>query len=183
MAHLSLEELMAMFRAAREAGQGRLGHPEQVRLLRELTAACPTFTPGLLYLAWALQLSEAPPADAEAGFTEIQHLLEQAVQSSNRSAPALVELGSFVDTFHNSPEAEKLYEEGAARSLETLEDAWAGLLRFWKHERTKESLAKALPLAELAEKVFPQSPRIREHVEDLRRYATEEGLSQLEDES
>lgn len=87
-----------------------------------------------------------------------------------------MELGSFLDTFHNSPDAERLYEEGAARSLETLEDAWAGLLRFWKHERTRESLTKALPLAEVAEKVFPGSSRIREHVEDVRRYAAEEGL-------
>jgi hypothetical protein len=177
MKHLSPEELLTRFRAAREAGEGRMGHPEQVRLLRSLTADCPTFTPGLLYLAWVLQLSdEAPPEDATEHFADIQRLLEQAVQSSNRSAPALVELGSFLDTIHNSPEAEKLYEEGATRSLETLEDAWAGLLRFWKHERTKESLAKALPLAEVAEKVFPASSRIREQVEDVRRYAVEEGL-------
>lgn len=183
MAHVSLEELVAKFRAAREAGEGRMGHPEQVKRLRALTEDCPAFTPGLLYLAWALQLSdEAPQGDAEEDFAEIQRLLEQAVQSSNRSAPAVVELGYFLDTFYNSPEAEGLYEEGATRSLETLEDAWAGLLRFWKHERTKESLAKALPLAALAEKVFPESPRIRGHVEDVRRCAAMEGLLRLPEE-
>lgn len=184
MKHLSPEELLTRFRAAREAGAGRMGHPEQLKLLRALTADCPTFTPGLLFLAWALQLSdEASQQDATEDFANIQRLLEQAVQSSNRSAPAVVELGSFLDTFHSSPEAERLYEEGAARSLETLEDAWAGLLRFWKHQRTKESLAKALPLADVAEKVFPASYRIRELVEDVRRYAVEEGLLRRPQES
>jgi hypothetical protein len=115
--------------------------------------------------------------EAEAAFAEIQKLLEQAVQASAREASAVVELGYFLDTIRNAPEeATKLYEEGAAKALETLEDAWAGLLRAWVLERTKESLEKALRLGELAEKLFPDSGRIQGEVQDAKRLAALDGL-------
>ena len=88
---------------------------------------------------------------------------------SKRGAPSLVELGYFLDTLRDTPaEATALYEEGAARALETLEDAWAGLLRSWVHARTPESLRKALRTSALAEQLFPDSGRIQGVVHDAR---------------
>jgi hypothetical protein len=173
--HPSVEELAERLREARRAGAP--GDPERLRLHRELAATCPTFTPNLLELARQLQLAEEPGRETEAAFAEAQRLLEQAVVGSERSAPAVVELGYFLDTVRDAPgEATKLYEEGAAKALGTLEDAWAGLLRAWVHERTKESLEKALRLGEQAEKLFPDSGRIQGLVHDARRMATLEGL-------
>jgi tetratricopeptide (TPR) repeat protein len=150
---------------------------EQVRRYRELLAECPTFTPALLELGRLLQLTDEPGVDAEEAFVEIQKLLEQAVQVSAREASAVVELGYFLDTLRDAPaEATKLYEEGAAKALETLEDAWAGLLRAWVHERTKESLEEALRVGELAEKLFPDSGRIQDEVHRARQLAIHEGL-------
>jgi hypothetical protein len=173
--HPSVEELAERLREARRAGPA--GDAERLRLHRELASEHPTFTPNLLELARQLQVADEPGRDAEETFTEVQRLLEQAVVGSERSAPAVVELGYFLDTLRNAPEkALSLYEEGAAKALETLEDAWAGLLRAWVHERTKESLEKALRLGELAEKLFPNSGRIQGLVHDARRTATLEGL-------
>ena len=138
-----------MFRAARKAGEADKHNPEQLRLHRELLAACPAFTPNLLRLARLLQLIDQPDVDARESFSEARRLLEQAVQSSERSAPSLVELGYFLDDLRNAPEdAFTLYQEGAARSLETLEYAWAGMIRYWTDMRTRESLSQALQLGE-----------------------------------
>ena len=173
--HPSVEELAERLRDARRAGAP--GDAERLRLHRELASEHPAFTPNLLELARQLQVADEPGRDAEETFTEAQRLLEQAVVGSERSAPAVVELGYFLDTLRNAPEkAMPLYEEGAAKALETLEDAWAGLLRAWVHERTKESLGKALRLSEQAEKLFPSSGRIQSVVHDARRAATLEGL-------
>ncbi|HYO58223.1 hypothetical protein [Archangium sp.] len=177
MTHPTVEELLQKLQAARQGGGAEPFRLEQVRRYRELLAECPTFTPALLELGRLLQLTDEPGVDAEEAFVEIQKLLEKAVQVSAREASTVVELGYFLDTIHNASEkATKLYEEGAAKALETLEDAWAGLLRSWVHERTKESLEKALRLGELAEKLFPDSGRIQGVVHDVRSTAVHDGL-------
>jgi hypothetical protein len=173
--HPGVEELVERLRAARKAGAP--GAPERLRLQRELAADCPTFIPNLLDLARQLQVADEGDRDAEEAFAEVQRLLEQAVVGSERSGPALVELGYFLDTIRDASEkATPLYEEGAARALETLEDAWAGLLRAWVHERTKESLEKALRLGEVAEQLFPDSGRIQGVVQEVRNTARRDGL-------
>ena len=173
--HPGVEELAERLREARRAGAP--GDAKQLRLHRELASEHPTYTPNLLELARQLQVADEPGRDAEETFEEAQRLLEEAVVGSERSAPAVVELGYFLDTVRNAPEkALPLYEEGAAKALETLEDAWAGLLRTWAHERTQESLEKALRVGELAEKLFPDSGRIQDEVHRARRMATEDGL-------
>jgi len=177
MVHSTVEELLQKLQAARQGGGAEAFRLEQVRRYRELLAECPTLTPALLELGRLLQLTDEPEVDAEDAFVEIQKLLEQAVQVSGREATTVVELGYFLDTIRNAPEkATPLYEEGAARALETLEDAWAGLLRAWVHERTKESLEKALSLGEMAEKLFPDSGRIQGVVQDARNTARRDGL-------
>ncbi len=173
--HPGVEVVVERLRAARKAGAP--GEPERLRLQRELAADSPTFIPNLLDLARQLQVADEGDRDAEEAFAEVQRLLEQAVVGSERSGPTVVELGYFLDTLRNAPEkATPLYEEGAARALETLEDAWAGLLRAWVHERTKESLEKALSLGELAERLFPDSGRIQGVVQDARNTARRDGL-------
>ena len=173
--HPSVEELAERLRAARRAGAP--GSAERLRLHRELAEENPAFTPNLLELARQLQLTDEPGVEAEEAFAEGQRLLEQAVEVSDRSAPTVVELGYFLDTIRNASEkATPLYEEGAAKALKTLEDAWAGLMRAWVHERTKESLEKALELGELAEKLFPDSGRIQGVVHDARNTAIHDGL-------
>lgn len=177
MAHPSLDELTAMLQAARKAGEIDKNNPDQLRLHRELLAACPTFTPNLLRLARLLQLIDQPNVGAQESFAEAQRLLEQAVQSSERSAPSLVELGYFLDDLRNDSEAAfVLYQEGAAKAEETLEYAWAGMIRYWTDQRTRESLAQALRLGERALKAFPESERILYYVTDARRYAEEQGV-------
>jgi hypothetical protein len=182
MAHPTLDELTEKFQAARLAGEADTRNPEQLRLHRELAATCPAFVPNLLRLGRLLQLVDQPDVDARDIFSEAQRALEQAVQGSDRGAPALVELGYFMDGIRNaSDEAFKLYHEGAAKALETLEDAWAGMIRYWTDTRTKESLAEALRLGELAMKVFPESERILYHVMDARHHAAREGLIESEE--
>jgi len=160
---------------ARDAGKGEHGSSQRVKLQRELAEACPAFAPNLLYLARFLLLSDEPDAEGQDPFAEIQRLLEQAVQASDRSAPALVELAYFHDSIHNDfKKARGLYEEGAAKALETLEDAWAGLLNSLILEM---KLQEALTLAEHAEKVFPDSGRIMGAVHEARQAAVAAGLS------
>lgn len=177
MPHPSLEDLVARFEAARQAGQRDRGNPEQLRLHRELAEACPAFSHNLLYLAWLLQLSDQSNRQAEEFFSDIQRLLEAAVLGSYRSAPALVELGHFLDAFRDSPhEAMRLYEEGEQKALATLKDAWLGKIRYWNDERTKETLAKALELGELAERMFPDAADLALEVQITKNYAAQEGL-------
>jgi hypothetical protein len=169
MTHPSVEELLARMRAARQAGTANEASPEQLRLLRELARACPAFTPNLLELARLLRLTDEPEVGTEEALAEIQHLLEQSVQASARSAPTLLELAHFMDTFRNAPgEAEKLFEESVSSALSALENSWAGLMDFWLTERTPESLAKAQKLGALAERVFPESPRLLNLLDELR---------------
>lgn len=176
--HPDVAELLARLREARRGGGAEETRAEQVRRYRELLAECPTFTPALLELGRLLQLTDEPEKEPEQWLAEVQALLEQAVWVSGREAATVVELGYFLDTLRDSPQAAlRLYEEGAATALETLEDAWAGLLRGWVHERTKASLEKALRLAEVAEKLFPDSGRIQGVVHDARRIASLDGLS------
>jgi hypothetical protein len=163
-------------RAARAVGDARNPSREQLRQHREVVAACPAFTPNLLELARLLRLDDNPPPGEEV-LLEVQRLLEQAVQASARSAPALVELAYFLDTFHDSPpEAELLFEEGAKKALKTVEEAWAGLISFWSSKRTPESLKKALQLGETAEKLFPDSEAINHELSFARQLAVTDGL-------
>ena len=186
MAHPGLEELILKFQIARQSGDIAKPSEEQIRLHRELLEACPAFTQNVLFLAWLLQrrlwTAEDDGRGPEGAFAEIQSLLEQAVLGSYRSAPALVELGFFLDTYRDSShEAAKLYEEAATKAMGTLKDAWWGLIRYWNAERTKETLEKALRLGELAEKMFPDSHEIIEELTTTREYAAQEGLLKPED--
>jgi hypothetical protein len=177
--HPHLDELVARMKAARASGDAKRPSREQLRLHRELAEACPAFTPNLLELARLLRLDDNPPPDArgEEILPEIQRLLERAVQASGRSAPSLVELAYFLDTFHDSPpEAETLFEEGARKALKTVEESWAGLIGFWSSKRTRESLAKALRLGETAEKLFPESELIGHELRFARQLAVTDGL-------
>jgi hypothetical protein len=177
MKHPGIQELRARMREAREVGGAHRASPEQLKRHRELAVECPAFTPNLLELARLLLLTDEPAVDAEEGFAEIQRLLEQAVQGSDRSAPALLELGHFVDSVRNdAPEAETLFEECAARSLRTLEGAWSALLNLWTVENRKETLERALRLGELAEKVFPETSPIHAEVARARSFAAHAGL-------
>jgi hypothetical protein len=177
MAHPSLEAMMARMQAARAAGSVNEASPEQLQQLRELARDCPAFTPNLLELARLLRLTGEPEMGSEKSLAEIQRLLEQAVLASGRSAPALLELAHFTDVFLDSPEqAEKFFEESVSSALHALENSWAGLIDFWVMERRKDTLEKALKLGELAERVFPESPRILNVVEDAREKAARAGL-------
>ncbi|HEX8821050.1 MAG TPA: hypothetical protein VF794_14070 [Archangium sp.] len=177
MTHLELEELVAKFREARREAEANMGNPEQLKLHRELAEACPAFTQNLLFLAWRLLRSEEPGRQLEDRLAEIQRLLELAVLGSYRSAPAVVELGYFLDTYRNAPhEAARLYEEAGAKALETVRDSWRGLIRYWNDERTKETLEKALKLGELAERLFPAYTPLMLEVLTTREYAKLDGL-------
>lgn len=174
MAHLSPEELMARFHAARKAGKEHRGSPLQFQLHRELAESCPAFTPNLLQLARSLLLGDEPGPRDDPALTEVQRLLEQAVQVSGRSAPALVELAYFHDSIHNDfKTARPLYEEGAAQALAVLEDAWAGLLTSLVLE---QKLPEALALAQQAESLFPESARLMPRVHEARERAIAAGL-------
>lgn len=176
MAHPSIEELVAKFQAARKLGEVHRDDPEQLRLHRELAESCPAFTPNLLRLAWLMRLIDEPAVADDQAFAEMHRLLEQAVQSSQRGPRELVELAYFLDTFHDSPEAGKLFEEASTKALELLEEAWAGQLGFWARQRTKESLEKALELGRQASRLFPHSSRIDLELDSVRQYAREAGL-------
>jgi len=174
MAHLSLEELLSKFQAASAAGGATRSNPEQLKFHRELAEACPAFTPNLLRLARVLRLVDEPDSEAEAMLTEVQRLLEQSVQASDRSADTLIELGYFLDTHRHEPEqARKLLEEGAAKALSSLEDAWAGLIR---HLEMEKQLSQALELSARAEKLFPNSERIMGAVYDAHQAAVTAGI-------
>lgn len=118
MAHPPIEELLAKFQAASAAGEASRGTPDQLKAYRELAEACPAFTPNLLHLARLLRLVDEPGTEAEPVLTEVRRLLEQAVQASDHSADALIELAYFLDTHRHEPaQARKLWEEGAAKAL------------------------------------------------------------------
>jgi hypothetical protein len=183
MAHPSLEELVQKFEDARKAGERERGSEEQLKLHRELAEECPAFTHNLLYLARLQHLVDQPGRSAEEVLPEIQHLLESAVLGSYRSAPALLALGNFLDTFQDgTPEAMKLYDEGEQKALATLEDAWFFKIRYWNLQRTKESLEKALRLCALAEQLFPEPNMfLEDEIQTTKRYAAQEGLIPLEE--
>jgi tetratricopeptide (TPR) repeat protein len=169
-----LETLLARLKAARDAEDGQRGNAEQLRLHRELVKDSPAFIPNLLALARLVLTTEEPGVDAEASLAEIQRLLEMAVQASERSAPTLLELAYFLDDIRGrEDEALCLMEEGAARSLQELEDAWAGLLLRYS---LRGQLPKALELAARAEQVFPTSERIQDAVRSVRESALRAGL-------
>jgi hypothetical protein len=178
MAHPSLEELIQKFEAAKKAGEHQRGNPEQLRLHRELAEQCPAFTYNLRYLARLQQVVDQPGINTEEVLSEVRRLLESAVLGSYRSAPALLELGNFLDTFHDGPpEAMSLYEEGDQQALNTLEDAWFFKSRYWNNVGTKQSLQKALQLSKLAERVFPElGTLLWAEMQPTKRYAAQQGL-------
>jgi hypothetical protein len=108
----------------------------------------------------------AMPQDTRVSRTEVQPVLQRTARSLDRGGASLVELALYIHHIHQRPaEAERLLEEGAAKALHTLEDAWAGLIRVLTEQR---KLAQALELGELARRTFPDSPRIAEAVEVAR---------------
>lgn len=172
MAHPPLEELLAKLQAT--SGGALRDGPDQLQAHRDLAEACPAFTPNLLRLARLLRLVDEPGTEAEPMLTEVHRLLEQAVYASDRSADALNELAYFLDTHRNEPsQARKLWEEGAAKALSSLEDAWAGLIR---HLEMEKQLPQALELSARAEQFFPQSGRIMGAVSDARQAAIAAGI-------
>jgi tetratricopeptide (TPR) repeat protein len=174
MAHPTPAELLASFRAARAVGEQHRADPHQLTLLRDMVAICPAFIPNLLETARLLRLTDQPDKDVEEVLDEVQQLLEHAVQASNRSPDTLIELAYFLDTHRKSPDAaRKLLEEGAAKALSALEDAWTGLIRLLEME---QQLPQALELSARAEKLFPESERIMGAVYDARQSAVTAGL-------
>lgn len=166
------EELLARLRSAREAAGGKPGALERLRLHRELAAEAPAFVPNLLELGRCLQLAE--PAAGEDTFTEAEAVLRQAVELSERSAPALLELGYFLNLVRDRPqEMEPLLEEAAGKSLRLLEDAWSGLIDALVEQG---KLQRALALSGEALRVFPESARITLSSQSARARAIQEGL-------
>lgn len=166
------EELLARLRAAREAEGGRPGSLERLRLHRELAAAAPAFVPNLLELGRSLQL--AKPAAGEDTFTEAEAVLRQAVEVSERSPSALVELAYFQNIIRAAPqEMEALLEDAIRRSLQLMEDAWTGLI----HALVEQGkLQQALVVSEDARRVFPNSVRVTMAAESAQALAVREGL-------
>ena len=93
-------------------------------------------------------------------------------------------MGRFDDVFEEAERRasvclcfrEKLFEESVSSALHALENSWAGLIGFWVMERKRDTLEKALKLGELAERVFPESPRVLNAVEEAREKAARAGL-------
>ncbi|WP_225414593.1 hypothetical protein [Stigmatella hybrida] len=174
MAHLSPEELIAKFHAACDAGKEKRVNVSQIQSHQALAEACPAFVPNLLQLARSLLLEKEPITENNLVFARLQHLLEQAVQVSARSAPSLIELAYFHDSIHNDfKTARSLYEEGAAKALASLEDAWAGLLSSFVLDH---QIPEALALARQAKTVFPESARIMHRIHETRDLAIAAGL-------
>jgi tetratricopeptide (TPR) repeat protein len=149
MSPLSPEELLARLQTAREAGGGKPGSLERLRLHRELAAGDDTFT-------------------------EAEAVLRQAVAVSDRSAPTLVELAYFLNVIRDAPQQmEPLLEEALGKSLHVLEDAWAGLINVLVEQ---EKYQRALEVSEKARRVFPDSLRIAMAVESAHTHAVHEGL-------
>lgn len=169
---MSPEQLLARLREAREAAGGKPGALERIRLHRELAAEAPAFVPNLLELERCLQLAE--PDAGEDTFAEAEAVLEQAVEMSERSAPALVELAYFLNLVRGAPEeVEPLLEEAAGKSLRLLEDAWSGLIDALVEQG---KLQRALALSDEARRVFPESVRITLSSQFARIRAVQEGL-------
>lgn len=166
------EELLERLRSAREVAGGKPGALERLRLHRELAVEAPTFVPNLLELGRCLQLAES--AAGEDTFTEAEAVLQQAVALSERSAPALLELGYFLNLVQGKPqEMEPLLEEAAGKSLRLLEDAWSGLIDALVEQG---KLQRALALSGEALRVFPESVRIILASQSARTRAIQEGL-------
>ncbi len=169
---LSPEALLARLKAAREAGGGKPGALERLRLHRELAAEAPAFVPNLLELGRGLQLAEEEAG--EDTFTEAEAVLRQAVAVSERSAPALVELAYFLNVIRDAPqEMEPLLEEAIGKALRLLEDAWAGLINVLVEQ---EKYQRALEVSEQARRVFPGAVAIVTAADSARTHAVREGL-------
>jgi hypothetical protein len=168
----SPEELLARLRAAREAEGGQPGALERLRCHRELAALAPAFVPNLLELGRGLQL--AAPEAGEETFTEAEAVLRQAVEVSERTPSALVELAYFLNVVREAPqEMEPLLEEAISKSLRLMEDAWTGLINVLVEQG---KLERALAMSEEARRVFPSSVRIIMAAEFAQSLAAREGL-------
>jgi tetratricopeptide (TPR) repeat protein len=172
MTPLSPKELLARLRVAREAAGGKPGGLERLKLHRELAAEVPAFVPNLLELGRGLQLAEL--AAGEDTFTEAETVLRQAVEVSERSAPALVDLAFFLNVIRDAPqEMEPLLEEAIAKTLPLLEEAWTGLINVLVEQ---DKLQRALEVSEQARRVFPDSVRITMAADFAQSTAEREGL-------
>jgi tetratricopeptide (TPR) repeat protein len=169
---LSPEEMLRRLQAAREAGGGKPGSAERVRLHRALAAEAPAFVPNLLELGRGLQIAE--DGVGEDTFDEAEAVLQQAVAVSQRSAPTLVELAYFLNVIRDAPQQmEPLLEEAIEKTLHLMEDAWAGLINVLVEQ---EKYQRALEVSERARRVFPDSVRIAMAAESAEAQAVHEGL-------
>lgn len=160
--HLSPGELQKMLSDARSL---EWGSPEQLQLLERLRASCPAFVPGLLISSRAMLWGKDDVAEPAAFFDEVEQVLRHALDASGREAAALIGMARFMRVVRDAPEAaEPLYREAVSRSLEILEEAWAGLIETLGE---LEKMKDAADTAEAASKVFPRS----EQLSEARKYA------------
>ena len=155
--HPSPSELQQMLSEAKGL---ELGSPAQLQVLEAIKVGCPAFVPGLLTLSRAMLWGKEDVGAPAPFFDEVERILHAAVHASGREPAALVGLARFASVVRDSPQAaESLYREAIARSLELLEEAWAGLIEaLGEQEKTEE----ATRTAELAGEVFPQSKQLSE---------------------
>lgn len=155
--HASPSELQQMLSEAKGL---ELGSPAQLRALEALRVGCPAFVPGLLTLSRAILWGKEDLGAPAPFFDEVERILRDAAHASGREPAALVGLARFASVIRDSPQAaESLYREAIARSLEILEEAWAGLIEALGEQEKTEEAART---ADLAGKVFPRSAQLAE---------------------
>lgn len=160
--HLSPHTLQQMLSEARNQ---EWGSPRQLELLAELRACCPAFVPGLLISSRAMLSGKEDVTDPAAFFDEVEQVLSHALDASGREPGAVIGMARFMSVVRDSPQAaEPLYREAVAKALESLEEAWAGLIETLGEQEKTEEAART---AELANRVFPQS----EQISEARRFA------------
>ncbi|MFY1826627.1 hypothetical protein ACN47A_11985 [Myxococcus fulvus] len=137
------------------------GSPEQLRLLERLRTSCPAHAPGLLLSSRALLWGKPEPTeDPESFFASVEQLLNEALESSDRSPEALIGMARFQSVVRDSPQqAEVLYQEASTRALSALEESWAGLIESLAEQGKTEEAAR---LATRARALFPDSTAIAE---------------------
>jgi hypothetical protein len=137
-----------------------LGSPRQLQLLETLRAHCPAFVPALLLASRAELWSGEDSDQTDAAFARVEHMLQEAVELSDRSPEALMGLARFMSVVRASPErAEALYREASQRTLELLEESWSGLVEaLGEQDKTEE----ATGVAQRALQVFPTSQSLAE---------------------
>lgn len=148
-----------------EAQSFELGDPRQLQLLEELRARCPAFVPGLLLWSRAVLWAREDVEHPAPFFDEVERILCEALDASGRQPAALMGMARFMSVVRDSPQAaEALYREAAEKSLQLLEESWAGLIEALGEQDKKDDAQRT---AELASRTFPQS----EPLSEARRFA------------